>query len=110
VSPTQVFFGMTGCREHVQQRTFSVYSITSSSAGNHMEYAQWGRQDWGYRQIGRYPIENLAEALAEGIVVGHPAMPRCKFEPRDINVLLTTSQGSNRASLTGKRGKIKFAG
>ena len=24
----------------------------------------------------RYPIETLEEALAEGIVVGHPAMPR----------------------------------
>ena len=24
----------------------------------------------------RYPVENLAEALAEGIVTGHPARPR----------------------------------
>jgi len=37
----------------------------------------------------RYPIEYLAEALAEGIVTGHPAMPRFSFEPRDIDALLT---------------------
>jgi len=41
----------------------------------------------------RYPIENLAEALAEGIVVGHPAMPRFTFEPREINALLTYISG-----------------
>jgi cytochrome c len=37
----------------------------------------------------RYPIENLAEALAEGIVTGHPAMPKFTFEPREIDALLT---------------------
>jgi mono/diheme cytochrome c family protein len=37
----------------------------------------------------RYPIENLEEALAEGIVVGHPAMPRFTFTPSEINALLT---------------------
>ena len=29
----------------------------------------------------RYPVEHLAEALAEGIVTGHPAMPQFKFHP-----------------------------
>jgi cytochrome c len=37
----------------------------------------------------RYPVENLAEALAEGIVTGHPAMPRFTFEPPEIDALLT---------------------
>jgi mono/diheme cytochrome c family protein len=37
----------------------------------------------------RYPVANLAEALAEGIVTGHPAMPRFTFEPREIEALLT---------------------
>jgi mono/diheme cytochrome c family protein len=36
----------------------------------------------------RYPIEALEEALAEGIVVGHPAMPQFTFEPPEINALL----------------------
>ena len=37
----------------------------------------------------RYPIENLAEALAEGIVTGHPAMPEFTFKPDEIDALLT---------------------
>jgi mono/diheme cytochrome c family protein len=41
----------------------------------------------------RYPIESLEEALAEGIIVGHPAMPRFTFEPREINALLTYISG-----------------
>jgi len=45
----------------------------------------------------RYPIENLAEALAEGIVTGHPAMPRFTFEPREIDALLTYIDGLSRA-------------
>jgi mono/diheme cytochrome c family protein len=36
----------------------------------------------------RYPVENLAEALAEGIVSGHPDMPVFAFEPAEIGVLL----------------------
>ena len=37
----------------------------------------------------RYPIEMLGEALAEGIMTGHPAMPNFTFAPRDIDALLT---------------------
>ena len=40
----------------------------------------------------RYPVEHLAEALAEGIVVGHPAMPEFTFAPADIDALLTYLQ------------------
>ena len=36
----------------------------------------------------RYPVEHLAEALAEGIVVGHSDMPEFVFEPDDIEGLL----------------------
>jgi mono/diheme cytochrome c family protein len=41
----------------------------------------------------RYPVESLAEALAEGIVTGHPAMPQFVFEPRDIDALLNYIAG-----------------
>lgn len=34
--------------------------------------------------VERYPSENLAEALAEGIVSGHPDMPVFIFEPNQI--------------------------
>lgn len=33
----------------------------------------------------KYPLENLEEALAEGITVGHPAMPEFTFSPRQID-------------------------
>jgi cytochrome c len=36
----------------------------------------------------RYPVEQLAEALAEGIVVGHKEMPPFEFSPDDIQALL----------------------
>ncbi|CCD98421.1 conserved hypothetical protein [Bradyrhizobium sp. STM 3809] len=37
----------------------------------------------------RYPIETLGEALAEGIVTGHPAMPQFELTPPEINDLLS---------------------
>ncbi|SNT43374.1 Cytochrome c [Tardiphaga sp. OK246] len=37
----------------------------------------------------RYPIETLQEALAEGIVTGHPSMPEFRFDPDQINDFLT---------------------
>ena len=39
--------------------------------------------------VKRYPVENLAEALAEGITVGHPAMPEFTFSPDQIEDLLS---------------------
>lgn len=37
----------------------------------------------------RYPLESLAEALAEGIVTGHNDMPEFKFQPHEIDAILT---------------------
>ena len=31
-----------------------------------------------------YPVENLAEALAEGIMTGHPSMPQFRLDPGQI--------------------------
>jgi mono/diheme cytochrome c family protein len=36
----------------------------------------------------RNPVEQLAEALAEGIVTGHAAMPEFTFDPAEIAALL----------------------
>lgn len=36
----------------------------------------------------KYPIDGLAEALAEGLSVGHPDMPEFTFEPDDIGAIL----------------------
>lgn len=37
----------------------------------------------------RYPVEQLAEALAEGIVVGHPSMPQFTLDPAQIDDVIT---------------------
>jgi len=36
----------------------------------------------------RYPVEQLAEALAEGISTGHPTMPEFELDPPQIDDLL----------------------
>jgi len=36
----------------------------------------------------KWPLEDLEEALAEGIVTGHPDMPPFAFEPDDIAALI----------------------
>ena len=36
----------------------------------------------------RYDVEDLAEALAEGIITGHPAMPEFRFEPYELNSII----------------------
>jgi cytochrome c len=42
-----------------------------------------------FRTLGRhYPVESLAEALAEGIIVGHAEMSEFKFHPDDIGALI----------------------
>ena len=51
----------------------------------------------------RYPVDNLAEAFAEGIVTGHPAMPRFTFEPREINALLAFIDSLNSSEPGRKR-------
>jgi cytochrome c len=37
----------------------------------------------------RYPVEDLAEALAEGIETGHPTMPAFQLAPDQIHDLLS---------------------
>jgi mono/diheme cytochrome c family protein len=42
-----------------------------------------------FRTLGsRYPVADLAEALAEGIVTGHPGMPEFVFEPEEIEAIV----------------------
>jgi cytochrome c len=36
----------------------------------------------------KYPVEDLAEALAEGIVSGHPDMPIFVFGPHDVEAII----------------------
>ena len=42
-----------------------------------------------FRTLSRkYPVENLSEALAEGIVSGHPEMPIFVFGPHDVDAII----------------------
>ena len=42
-----------------------------------------------FRELERkYPVESLEEALAEGVVVGHPGMPQVKMNEADIGAFL----------------------
>jgi len=46
-----------------------------------------------FRTLSRnYRVDSLAEALAEGISVGHPAMPEFQFAPDDVNALVSYLQ------------------
>jgi mono/diheme cytochrome c family protein len=38
--------------------------------------------------VTRYPVDNLAEALAEGIMSGHPDMPELSFPPAEVDAIL----------------------
>lgn len=40
----------------------------------------------------RYPITALEEALAEGVLTGHPAMPQFEFQPEQIDALIAYLQ------------------
>ncbi len=46
---------------------------------------------------GRYPLESLYEAFAEGIAVGHPEMPEFILEPQQIGDLLAYIQSISPA-------------
>jgi len=42
-----------------------------------------------FRDLGmNYPIDNLSESLAEGILTGHPAMPEFRFKPAEVRDII----------------------
>lgn len=46
-----------------------------------------------FRTLSRqYPVESLAESLAEGIMSGHPAMPVFIFKPHDVDAIIAYLQ------------------
>jgi mono/diheme cytochrome c family protein len=50
-----------------------------------------------FRELGqRYPISYLEEALAEGILTGHPAMPEFSFDPAEIAGIVAYLQSIQR--------------
>ena len=45
----------------------------------------------------RYPVENLAEAFAEGIVTGHPTMPEFQLDPGQVGDVIAYLKSLERA-------------
>jgi mono/diheme cytochrome c family protein len=42
-----------------------------------------------FRTLGmKYPVESLEEALAEGIISGHPDMPEFQFSGEDVGAII----------------------
>ena len=58
------------------------HAIGRSGASPHPEAPQ-------FRQLSRrYPVRALEEALGEGIMSGHPAMPEFRFEADDVGAII----------------------
>ena len=46
-----------------------------------------------FRELGqRYPVQDLGEALAEGIIVGHGPMPELRFSSGDVTDIVAYLQ------------------
>ena len=50
----------------------------------------------------RYPVENLVEALAEGIRTAHPAMPAFELDQRQIDDLIAYLKSLERSHGAGR--------
>lgn len=46
-----------------------------------------------------YPVEDLAESLAEGMVSGHPEMPMFVFKPHDVDAIIAYLESIQEASV-----------
>ena len=66
----------------VSKHCASCHAITRSDISQHPKAPP-------LRILGRrYPVDALQEALAEGIIVGHPDMPEFKFNPDNVGALI----------------------
>ena len=73
-------------RELVERHCSRCHAIDITGSSTHPEAPP-------FRTLGtRYPIDSLAEALAEGLVTGHPDMPEFMFEVHDVGAILAYLQ------------------
>jgi|SRR6516165_10415079 mono/diheme cytochrome c family protein len=73
-------------RALVERHCSRCHAIDISGSSTHPEAPP-------FRTLGmRYPIDSLAEALAEGLVTGHPDMPEFMFEVHDVGAILAYLQ------------------
>ena len=60
-----------------------------------------------FRTLSRkYPIQDIAESLAEGIVSGHPDMPVFVFNPRDVEAIIQYLQSIQIEKQVARRLKL----
>jgi cytochrome c len=58
------------------------HAVGRSGTGRHPEAPP-------FRTLGtKYPVESLEEALAEGIISGHPDMPEFQFSGEDVGAII----------------------
>jgi mono/diheme cytochrome c family protein len=70
-------------QELAQERCSKCHEVGQEGKSTHPEAVP-------FRYISRlYPVENLAEAFAEGIYVGHPDMPTFELSVDNLSDLLT---------------------
>ncbi|MEL7031619.1 MAG: cytochrome c [Pseudomonadota bacterium] len=81
-NPEQAGLGAPG-EVLAKQQCSDCHAIGASDLSPHPEAPP-------FRTLGEaYPVEYLAEALAEGIIVGHPDMPVFELSPDQIRALLS---------------------
>ena len=74
------------------------HSVGSTGTSPHREAP-------AFRTLGqRYPIETLAEPLAEGLSTGHPDMPDFIFEIEDVRAILAYLDRSGPNGETSREG------
>jgi mono/diheme cytochrome c family protein len=73
-------------REIAQANCASCHAVGRFGESPAPEAPQFRRLSENYR------VATLEEALAEGISVGHPAMPHFQFSPDDVSALVTYLQ------------------
>lgn len=68
--------------ELVRRHCASCHAVGRADRGPHKEAP-------AFRVLGkRYPIESLEEALAEGMMSGHPDMPEFEFDAADVGAII----------------------
>ncbi len=75
--------------DQAKQGQAIVRNACSSCHATELDGASRNPQAPPFREVAkRYPPEDLSEALAEGIDIGHPEMPEFVFEPDAIGAII----------------------
>jgi mono/diheme cytochrome c family protein len=83
----------------VTQNCSSCHAVGSLGRSRHPEAP-------AFRELSRrYPIDALAEALAEGLSSGHPDMPEFEFPAQDVAAILAYLKSIQKPNPSPSEGK-----